>query len=153
MIGWHIKLLWGYFYYLLFLRGNLVSPQINIYCHSYLNFPKGNKFPWNLKKWIVGIFRSMAGVPYVLILKFDYQHLIEVLGIFSFYLVFLTKRLIFPQNIFPGQSFVKRSQIKNSLQTENLSIDHKVGLHAYISDNLSSQISELVSKSGQSQKD
>jgi hypothetical protein len=34
MIGWHIKLLWGYFYYLLFLRGNLVSPQIFIYCHS-----------------------------------------------------------------------------------------------------------------------
>ena len=114
MIGQHIKQLWGYFYYLLFLKGNLVSPQIFIYCHSQLNFPKGNKFPWNLKKWIIGIFRSMAGVPYVLILKFDSQNLIEVLGIFS-------KRLIFSQNIFPGQSFVKRSQIKNSLQTENLS--------------------------------
>ena len=88
----------------------------------------------------------MAGVPYVLILKFYFQHLIEVLGIFS-------NRLIFSQNIFPGQSFVKRSQIKDSLQTENLSIDHKVGLHAYILDNLSSQISGLVSKSGQSQKD
>jgi hypothetical protein len=58
-------------------------------------------------------------------LKFNSQHLIEVLGIFS-------KRLIFPQNIFPRQSFVKRSQIKDSLQTGNLSINHKVGLHAYI---------------------
>ena len=66
---------------------------------------------------------------------------------------FLTKRLIFSQNIFPGQSFVKRSQIKDSLQMDNLSINLKVGVHAYISDNLSSQISKLVSKSGQSQKD
>ena len=46
-----------------------------------------------------------------------------------------------------------RAQIKDLLQMENLSIDHKAGLHAYISDNLSSQISKLVLKSGQSQKD
>ena len=67
-------------------------------------------------------------------------------GYFHFILFFLTKRLIFSQNIFLGQSFVKRSQIKNSLQMENLSIDHKVGLHAYISDNLGSQIHKLVSR-------
>ena len=59
---------------------------------------------------------------------------------------FLIKRLIFSQNIFPGQSFIKRSQIKDSLQTKNLSIDHKVGLHAYISDSLGSQIHKLVSR-------
>jgi tetrahydromethanopterin S-methyltransferase subunit H len=29
---------------------------------------------------------------------------------------------------------------------ENLSIDHKVGLHAYISDNLGSQIHKLISR-------
>ena len=38
-----------------------------------------------------------------------------------------------------------RSQIKDLLQMDNLSIDHKGELHAYTSDNLFSQISNLVS--------
>jgi hypothetical protein len=51
------------------------------------------------------------------------------------------------------ESFVNTSQIKDLLQMDNLSTDHKAGLHAYTLDNLSSQFSKLVSKLGQSQKD
>lgn len=43
-----------------------------------------------------------------------------------------------------------RSQIKDLLEMENLSIDHKAKLHAYTSTNIFSQINILVSKSGQS---
>ena len=133
------------------------SPKYLFIVTLSLIFPREICFLGILKKWIVGIFKSMAEIPYWWILKFNSQHSIEVLGIFSFYLVFGKEINLSPKYISIATPIqltcywgIFCQEIANPLQIENLSIDHKVGLHAYISNNLSSQISKLVSKSGQS---
>ena len=75
-------------------------------------------------------------------------------GIFSFSLVY-GKKLSSSPNIYllsllldqfsPGQSFVMQSQIKDLLKMENKNSDQKEDLHVYTSDNLFSQINNLVS--------
>ena len=76
------------------------------------------------------------------------------LGIFSFSPI-NSKKLSFSTNIYSlslilaqiaqGQSFVIQFQIKYLLKMGNIHIDHKEELHVYASDNLCSQISNLVS--------
>ena len=76
-----------------------------------------------------------------------------ILGTFSFSLVY-GKKPGFSPNIYLlsllldqfslGQYFAIKSQIKDLLKTENISANHKEELHVYASDNLCSQINNLV---------
>jgi hypothetical protein len=76
------------------------------------------------------------------------------LGTFSFYLVY-GKKLIFSLNIYllsllldqfsVGQYFAIQSQIEDLLKMANKNNGHKEDLHVYTSDNIFSQINNLVS--------
>ena len=76
------------------------------------------------------------------------------LGTFSFYLVY-GKKLIFSPNIYLfsllldqfslGQYFPIQSQINDLLKMENINIDCREDFHVYTSDDLCSQINNLVS--------
>ena len=83
--------------------------------------------------------------------KVTYQ---TILGISSFSLV-CGKKLSFPPNIYllsllldqfsPGQSFSIQSQIKDLLKVENIGSNHIEELCVYASNNLFSQVNNLVS--------
>ena len=77
-----------------------------------------------------------------------------IFGIFSFSLISNNKFSLSPNiyssslllaQISQGQSFVIQFQIKYLLKMGNISTDHKEELHVYASDNIFSQISNLVS--------